>query len=131
MGRSIVAFNILFILMIPSLAAAIPVNSSVPDWQIIQEGYTFEIPKQIANEKFEETPWWLITSLDLNRNKIHDSLESVSGVVKVGLSYDHTPNAEDINSIIELGYSVILDVPEVDGLLIGSVDSVIGLPITR
>jgi subtilisin family serine protease len=123
MGRSIVAFNILFILMIPSLAAAIPVNSSVPDWQIIQEGYTFEIPKQIANEKFEETPWWLITSLDLNRNKIHDSLESVSGVVKVGLSYDHTPNAEDINSIIELGYSVILDVPEVDGLLIGSVDS--------
>ena len=123
MGRSIVAFNILFILMIPSLAAAIPVNSSIPDWQIIQEGYTFEIPKQIPNEKYEETPWWLTTSLDLNRNKIHDSLESVSGVVKVGLSYDHTPNAEDINSIIELGYSVILEVPEVDGLLIGSVDS--------
>ena len=123
MGRSIVAFNILFILIVPSLAAAIPANSEVPDWQIIQEGYTFEIPEQIANEKYEETDWWLITSLDENRNKIHDSLESVSEPVKVGISYDHEPNSEDVDSIIELGYSVNLEVPEVNALLIGYVNS--------
>ncbi|MAK05156.1 MAG: hypothetical protein CMA03_04640 [Euryarchaeota archaeon] len=123
MGRSFIAFNILFILVLPSLAAAVPVNSNVPDWQIVQEGYTFEIPNQIPNEKFEDTPWWLITSLDENRNKIHDSLESINGKVNVGLSYDHTPNSEDINSIIELGYSVNLEVPEVDALLIGAVNS--------
>ena len=123
MGRSIVAFNILFILIVPSLAAAIPVNSEVPDWQIIQEGYTFEIPKQVANEKYEETDWWLITSLDENRNKIHDSLESVSEPVKVGISYDHEPDSEDVDSIIELGYSVNLEVPEVNALLIGYVNS--------
>jgi len=123
MGRNIVAFNILFILIVPSLAAAIPVNSEVPDWQIIQEGYSFEIPDQIANEKYEETDWWLITSLDENRNKIHDSLESVSEPVKVGISYDHEPNSEDVDSIIELGYSVNLEVPEVNALLIGYVNS--------
>ena len=123
MGRSIVAFNILFILIVPSLAAAIPVNSEVPDWQIIQEGYTFEIPEQIPNEKYQETDWWLITSLDENRNRIHDSLESVSEPVKVGISYNHEPTIEDINSIIELGYSVNLEVPEVNALLIGYVNS--------
>ena len=123
MGRSIVALNILFILIVPSLAAAIPVNSEVPDWQIIQEGYTFEIPEQIPNEKYQETDWWLITSLDENRNGIHDSLESVSEPVKVGISYDHEPNSEDVDSIIELGYSVNLEVPEVNALLIGYVNS--------
>ena len=123
MGRSIVALNILFILIVPSLAAAIPVNSEVPDWQIIQEGYTFEIPEQIPNEKYQETDWWLITSLDENRNGIHDSLESVSEPVKVGISYNHEPTIEDINSIIELGYSVNLEVPEVNALLIGYVNS--------
>ena len=123
MGRSIVALNILFILIVPSLAAAIPVNSEVPDWQIIQEGYTFEIPEQIPNEKYQETDWWLITSLDENRNRIHDSLESVSEPVKVGISYNHEPTIEDINSIIELGYSVNLEVPEVNALLIGYVNS--------
>ena len=110
-------------MIVPSLAAAIPVNSEVPDWQIIQEGYSFEIPDQIANEKYEETDWWLITSLDQNRNKIHDSLESVSEPVKVGISYDHEPNSEDVDSIIELGYSVNLEVPEVNALLIGYVNS--------
>lgn len=123
MGRSIVALNILFILIVPSLAAAIPVNSEVPDWQIIQEGYTFEIPEQIPNEKYQETDWWLITSLDENRNGIHDSLESVSEPVKVGISYNHEPTIEDINSIIELGYSVNLEVLEVNALLIGYVNS--------
>ena len=123
MGRSFVALNILFLLVIPSFAAALPVNSNVPEWQVIEEGFTLEIPKQIPNEKFEDTPWWLITSLDENRNKIHDSLESVSGPVKIGISYDHTPHSDDINSIIELGYSINLEVPEVDALLIGTVDS--------
>ena len=56
----------------------------------------------------------MITSLDENRNKIHDSLESVSEPVKVGISYDHEPNSEDVDSIIELGYSVNLEVPEVN-----------------
>ena len=84
----------------PSFAAALPSNSDIPEWQVIEEGFTLEIPKQIPNEKFEETPWWLITSLDENRNKIHDSLESVSGPVKIGISYDHTPHSDDINSII-------------------------------
>ena len=123
MGRSFVALNILFLLLIPSFAAALPVNSEIPDWQIVPERYTLDIPEQISNEKFGKDPWWLTTNLDSNRNKIHDSLESVSGPVNVGLSYDHTPTSGDINSIIELGYLVNLEVPEVDALLIGTIDA--------
>ncbi|MBJ23729.1 MAG: hypothetical protein CMB64_03580 [Euryarchaeota archaeon] len=124
MSRSIIAVNILFMLLIPSFAAAFPVSEEIPKWQLIPEGQTLEIPFQIINEKYDETSWWLTTSLDQNRNKIHDSLESVSGIVHVGLSYDHTPNSEDIDSIMELGYSVNLEVPEVDALLIGAVESI-------
>lgn len=122
MGRSFIAINILFLLLIPSFAAALPVNSEIPEWQIVKEGYSFEIPNQIPNDKFEDTPWWLTTSLDMNRNKIHDSLESVSGTVNIGISYDHTPKTKDIELIEDIGYSVNLEVPEVDALLIGVVD---------
>ncbi|MED5271464.1 MAG: S8 family serine peptidase, partial [Candidatus Thermoplasmatota archaeon] len=58
-----------------------------------------------------------------NRNKIHDSLETVSEPVSVGISYDHTPVSKDIQLIEEMGYSVNLEVPEVDALLIGTVNS--------
>ncbi len=123
MGRGIIAMNILFLLLLPSIAVALPVSKEIPDWQTIPEGHTLEIPFQISNEKYDDDPWWLTTTLDNNRNKIHDSLETVSEPVNVGLSYDHTPNGDDINSIIELGYSVNLEVPEVDALLIGTVNS--------
>jgi len=123
MGRGIIAMNILFLLLLPSIAVALPVSKEIPDWQTIPEGHTLEIPFQISNEKYDDDPWWLTTTLDNNRNKIHDSLETVSEPVNVGLSYDHTPNSDDINSIIELGYSVNLEVPEVDALLIGTVNS--------
>ncbi len=123
MSRGIIAINILLILLIPSFAAAVPVYEEIPKWQIIPEGQTFEVPTQVVNERYDKIPWWLTTSLDQNRNKIHDSLESVSGIVYVGLSYDHTPNDEDINSIIKLGYTVNLEVPEIDAILIGAVNS--------
>ena len=110
-------------LLIPSFAAALPVSTEIPKWQIIPEGQTLEIPFQIANEKFDDTPWWLTTSLDSNRNKIHDSLETVSGSVNVGISYDHTPVSKDVQSIEDLGYTVNLEIPEVDALLIGTVDA--------
>ena len=50
MGRSFIAINILFLLLIPSFAAALPVNSEIPEWQIVKEGYSFEIPNQIPND---------------------------------------------------------------------------------
>ena len=123
MGRGIIAMNILFLLLLPSIAVALPVSKEIPEWQTIPEGYTLEIPFQISNEKYDDDPWWLTTTLDNNRNKIHDSLETVSEPVSVGISYDHTPVSKDIQLIEEMGYSVNLEVPEVDALLIGTVNS--------
>ncbi|MEE3134661.1 MAG: S8 family serine peptidase [Candidatus Thermoplasmatota archaeon] len=123
MGRGIIAMNILFLLLLPSIAVALPVSKEIPEWQTIPEGHTLEIPFQISNEKYDDEPWWLTTTLDNNRNKIHDSLETVSEPVSVGISYDHTPVSKDIQLIEEMGYSVNLEVPEVDALLIGTVNS--------
>ncbi|CAI8266114.1 MAG: Serine protease AprX [Methanobacteriota archaeon] len=123
MGRGIIAMNILLLLLLPSIAVALPVSKEIPEWQIMPEGHTLEIPFQISNEKYDDNPWWLTTTLDNNRNKIHDSLETVSEPVSVGISYDHTPVSKDIQLIEEMGYSVNLEVPEVDALLIGTVNS--------
>ena len=92
MSRGIIAINILLILLIPSFAAAVPVYGEIPKWQIIPEGQTFEVPTQVVNERYDKIPWWLTTSLDQNRNKIHDSLESVSGIVYVGKPEDNWPD---------------------------------------
>ena len=35
-----------------------------------------------------ETAWWEISSYDVNRNAIHDSIESSTGLVGMGVSYD-------------------------------------------
>ncbi|MEC7435709.1 MAG: hypothetical protein VYB27_01395 [Candidatus Thermoplasmatota archaeon] len=54
--------------------------------QFTKSEWTSEIPIQMEPD-WVELPWWERTSLDSNRNSIHDSLESKTGVVWVGLSY--------------------------------------------
>ena len=90
--------------------------------QLIHSDWTTEIP---AHQPlvWNIGPWWTWTSLDQDRNGIHDSLQSAIGTVWVGLSYDHTPTVEDENHLTELGYNPKLIVPAVDAILIGAVDA--------
>ena len=72
---------------------------------------------------FGVLPWWEYTTLDSNRNRIHDSLETATGPVNVGLSYDHTPTLADEAKVQALGHTVNQLLHSVDALLIGTVNA--------
>ena len=91
--------------------------------QIIAIGDTAVIPSQIAMPMFDDLPWWEYTTLDSNRNLIHDSLETAVGPVNVGLSYDHTPTLGDEVRVQALGHTVNQLLHSVDALLIGTVNA--------
>ncbi len=91
--------------------------------QILTTDQTAEIPNQVPMPMFGELPWWEYTTLDTNRNRIHDSLEIATGLVNVGLSYDHTPTSIDEAKVQSLGHTVNLLLHSVDALLIGTVNA--------
>ena len=90
--------------------------------QFTQSEWTSEIPIQMESD-WVELPWWERTSLDSNRDSIHDSLEDQTGVVWVGLSYSRTITSEDILSITSMGIEPKIQIPAVDAILLGAIDS--------
>ena len=95
---------------------------SLGDGQLIHADWSTDIP---AHQPliWNDLPWWERTTLDLDRNGIHDSLQTEVGTVWVGLSYDHTPTLEDQNRLSDLGYTPKWVIPAVDAILIGAVDA--------
>ena len=61
--------------------------------------------------------------MDSDRNGIHDSIQSVPGTVNVGLSYGRTVTDSDRDNLEMMGYSITVELPAIDALLIGPVDS--------
>ncbi|MAS88584.1 MAG: hypothetical protein CMA33_01865, partial [Euryarchaeota archaeon] len=59
-----------------------------PGLQLIEYGQTTIVPAQAPVTWDNPGPWWGWASLDADRNGIHDSLQTASGPVNVGLSYD-------------------------------------------
>ena len=109
--------------MIGSIAPPVDDGFDVLDGaQLIHSDWTTEIPDHLPLV-WNTAPWWTWTSMDQDRNGIHDSLQSAIGTVWVGLSYDHTPTIEDENRLTELGYTPKLVIPAVDAVLIGAVDA--------
>ena len=90
--------------------------------QFTQSDWTYEIPIQMESD-WVELPWWERTSLDSNQNSIHDSLEGQIGVIWVGLSYSRAINSEDISSIISMGIEPKIQIPAVNAVLLGAIDS--------
>jgi len=129
--RSTFALIIVTLFMTP-LAGAIGLGIDTPqgysrldDSQLLPSGYSNDIPLRTPSPFtfIVEQPWWNTTSSDLDRNGIFDSLQTVSGMVNVGLSYDHRPTESDIATLNSLGYKVQLELLSVDALLLGGVDA--------
>ena len=121
------ACALVLVLMIPLIGSIEPTTtnrlSEGHDAQLIADGDSNNIPTQTPMPVFGDLLWWEHTSLDSNRNQIHDSLENETGVVYVGLSYDHTPTTEDEDAVVALGHRVKLLVHSVDALLLGAVNA--------
>ena len=70
-----------------------------------------------------DNQWWERTSLDANRNGIHDSLESGDPLQWVGLSYSRDVGSRDLLSLMSLGLVPRVHVPAVNALLLGQVET--------
>ena len=71
----------------------------------------------------QEIDWWDYTTMDSNRNAIHDSLETMQGPVGVGLSYGRDVNVLDTQLLESLGYEIRDVIEAVDVVLLGIIDS--------
>ncbi|NCG01807.1 MAG: S8 family serine peptidase [Euryarchaeota archaeon] len=92
--------------------------------QWIQDGQTFEVPQQTTPQWVDEdTPWWERTNLDLDRNEIHDSLESMIGVTGIGLVYSTDVTETHLNALEQLGLNIVDVIEAVDGVLLGQVNT--------
>ena len=92
--------------------------------QWIQSGQTFEIPEQTSPDWVDDnTPWWERTSLDLDRNGIHDSIESRIGVTGTALVYQTDVTDVHLAALASLGLNVVDVIEAVDGVLLGQVNT--------
>jgi len=92
--------------------------------QWIHSSQTFEVPQQTTPQWVDDdTPWWERTTLDLDRNEIHDSLESMIGVTGIGLVYQTDVTDSHLNALQELGLTVVDVIEAVDGVLLGQVNT--------
>ena len=66
-----------------------------------------------------ETAWWEISSYDLNRNGIHDSIESSIGLVGMGVSYDVEVTEVQLQELASLGIVVVDTLESINSVLIG------------
>ena len=66
-----------------------------------------------------ETAWWDISSYDVNRNSIHDSIESSTGLVGMGVSYDVEVSEVQLQELASLGIVVVDTLESINSVLIG------------
>ena len=78
---------------------------------------------EMENVIFEELDWWERTTLDSNRNAIHDSLENLNESTGIGLSYGRDVTNSDVDYLESLGYNVSDVIEAVDAVLLGVVES--------
>jgi len=130
MGRSSTAVSLVIILLSPLVGSiAAPGMDEAEtvdrpeDVQRIESGHMDSVPRQGPIWWDSDTYWWTHTSLDRDKNGIHDSLQSAEGTVNIGLSYSRPVLKSDIDFLTSLGYSVNVELPTVNALLLGDVNS--------
>ena len=102
MNRCPIALALVILLISPlsgSIAASSsnisesPTHFSGP--QLIEPGHSAEVPTQAGIWWDSQVEWWEVSSLDEDRNGIHDSIQSTSGPVNIGLSFSREVSDED------------------------------------
>ena len=129
MSRTPVAMVIVFILMSPLMGSIVAPIGAVQEGsmymdgiQKIEKGHTTNAPQQSPIWWDLNAQWWEHTSLDADRNGIHDSLQEAQGQVNIGLSYSREFSQNDADVLSSLGYEINLELPIVDAVLLGDVN---------
>ena len=114
------------LLLVPLAGSVAPIQISTlgeDGLQLIDAGQQTTAPVQAPVSWTSPGPWWTWTSLDSDRNGIHDSLQTASGPVNVGLSYDGRVTDSNRLDLARIGHEIHLELPSVNAVLIGDVDA--------
>nr|AIE92053.1 Subtilisin-like serine protease [uncultured marine group II/III euryarchaeote AD1000_19_G08] len=114
------------LLLAPLAGSVAPIQISTlgeDGLQLIDAGQQTTAPVQAPVSWTSPGPWWTWTSLDSDRNGIHDSLQTASGPVNVGLSYDGRVTDSNRLDLARIGHEIHLELPSVNAVLIGDVDA--------
>ena len=114
------------LLLVPLAGSVAPIQISTlgeDGLQLIDAGQQTTTPVQAPVSWTSPGPWWTWTSLDSDRNGIHDSLQTASGPVNVGLSYDGRVTDSNRLDLVRMGHEIHLELPSVNAVLIGDVDA--------
>ena len=126
MKRSVLALVLVALMVFPlagSIAAPSQRALSTEGVQLIGVGQTTEVPLQAEIWWDTTLDWWEYTTLDADRNGIHDSLQTAVGPVNVGLSYAREVTQTNRDDLARLGFDIHQELPIVDALLLGDVDA--------
>ena len=129
--QRLLAITVLALLLGPMtgslVATSEPVEWVAVDKQNVQwmpSDYAQTVPEQTVPAWVgDETPWWERTTLDMNRNNIHDSLETFVGATGIGLSYGTEVNQVHLQALESLNLTVVDVIEAVDAVLLGQVDA--------
>jgi len=91
--------------------------------QIVESGHRTSVPEQSEIWWDPQADWWDFTTLDLDRNGIHDSIQEATGTVNVGLSFTRGVTDSDRNRILSMGFEIRQELPVVDAVLLGGIDA--------
>ena len=123
----ILAVALVALLLVPLAGCLAPIEGvrlEGSHGQVLLEGQTLTLPTMAPGPLADDVaPWWERTTLDHDRNGVHDALDGVLGPAWIGLSYGTTVNDGHVAAVEALGLPVELVVPAVDALLLGQVDA--------
>ena len=92
--------------------------------QYLPEGQTLDLPEQDGYGWITDLgPWWDRSTLDLDRNKIHDSLQALTIPTGIGLSYSTGVTDAHLNELSALVMNVVDVIESVDAVLLGVVNT--------
>ena len=130
MQRTVAVF--MLTLMMGSLTGSLIATPQTNDWtpvdadgfQWMPHGYATVPPQQtVPAHVGDTTPWWERTSLDENRNNIHDSLETHEGVTGIGLSYGVDVTSAHLDELEAMNLTVVDVIHAVDAVLLGQINA--------
>ena len=130
MERRLVALAMVAFLTTPlsgSIAAssyiADPFETHLRESQIVQVGQITSAPHQDEIWWDSGSKWWEVTSLDKDRNRIHDSIQGAKGIVNVGVSFSREIYDSDRQNLLSMGFEIRQELPVVNAILLGGIDS--------
>ncbi len=91
--------------------------------QLFDDNQSLYPPSQENSPFNYSNEWWIHSSLDSDRNGIHDSLQNTTGIVNIGLSYSESFDDNHRNNLSSLGLTVKQELHSVNAILLGSINA--------